>query len=163
MWLNLITILLMYMAFLFGVFFLAFYLLVRDKEKRFYKNLEEKLKSDNPFDRISAIIRISSMGIKSKEFIPKLVELLEDKNTDVIENAQTALIRIKDNLEKTKNEYNDVLNLLHKSIPKKFLSQFEHSLELNNNAVKLNTFSIKKSNQNIYPKVLGHRRGKKKK
>ena len=147
----------MYMAFLFGVFFLAFYLLVRDKEKRFYKNLEEKLKSDNPFDRIS------SMGIKSKEFIPKLVELLEDKNTDVIENAQTALIRIKDNLEKTKNEYNDVLNLLHKSIPKKFLSQFEHSLELNNNAVKLNTFSIKKSNQNIYPKVLGHRRGKKKK
>jgi len=150
----------MYLGFLFGIFFLAFYLLVRDKERKFYKNLEEKLKSDNPFDRISAIIKISSMGIKSKEFIPKLVELLEDKNSDVTENAQSALMRIKDNLEKTKNEYSNVLDLLYKSIPKKFSP---HSLELNNNAVNLNTFSIKKSNQNIYPKVLGRRKGKKKK
>lgn len=162
MWLNLITILLMYLGFLFGVFFLAFYLLVRDKEKRFYKNLEEKLKSDNPFDRISAIIRISSMGIRSKEFIPKLVGLLEDKNSDVVENAQFALIKINNSLEKTRTEYSNVLDLLHKSIPKNFLPQLDRSLELNS-SIKLDTFSIKKSNQNIYPKVLGHKKGKKKK
>jgi hypothetical protein len=166
MWLNGFTALVLYLAFVFGVYLLAFYLLVRDKEKKICKNLEEKLKSDDPFERMNAIMRVSGMGLKAKIFIPKLVELLEDKNEAVIENSKFALIEIAKSLQKTKNDYDEVLDLINNSIPKHFSIELNSSLALNPvlpNVNSIGAFVIKKSEQKTNSRKLKSKKGKRKK
>jgi hypothetical protein len=155
--------LLFYFLFVFGAYLLAFYFLVRNKERKFFKSLEEKLKSDNPMDRISAAIKLSTMGIKAKDFIPKLVDLLEDKNEEVVNTAKDALIEIRDKLTKAKDNYDEVLILINKSLPKCFSFEIADSLQLQNELV-LNNISDKRKPVKIsLSKKLRNKRGKRKK
>jgi hypothetical protein len=107
-----------YFIFVFASYLIGFYMLLRSNEKKFYQSLEEKLKSDDPLDRLSAIVKMSAIGVKAKDFVPALIQLLNDENEDVVKNSRDALLEIRANIKKVDNKCEEIVGLIDKYIPK---------------------------------------------
>lgn len=115
--LNVFLGLICYLVLVLSAYVLVFYLLFRNSEKRLFKRLEDKLRSDNPLDRINAVVKLSTMGLKAKDFVPRMVELLHDSDEDVTYNTKYALLKLSKDIKKSKGKYHKVLTLINSAIP----------------------------------------------